>query len=310
MSTKMDRKPQPRSSTNKRVNLKYLLATSLTIIFIFNLLAHDLHSTAVEAKKLKKEKILKSLLKQLLIKKLSVKKNFLPLPVPIPGKWQELISQLNADDKTHRLGTSRLPSSTATGVLLELASLVSSNPTTSNIIHDTARGSNSIMGHLSYGSKNSHDSLIKGSLDIDKIKKFSRLFTAKFASRLVSAKAAFKPSDTSKHVISKLGKPLGFEKIDSVMRGNLESVLRHQGNPLVMIYNLTRFFKQLSELDSSKFLHMNKKSHLTQFLNFQNLTPYLSMNINNKKTLLNKINYIHSLTTSDFHHRHRSNRNI
>lgn len=87
-----------------RTNLRFIFGLSLMLVLLISSL---LLIDQSDGKKLKKEqkKLIKSLLKGLVIKNLSTKKSFLPLPVPIPGKWQDFLNDLHerrAHDELHR----------------------------------------------------------------------------------------------------------------------------------------------------------------------------------------------------------------
>lgn len=87
---------------------------------------------------------------------------------------------------------------------------------------------------------------------------------------------------------------------------------KHSFNdPLVMAFNLVKLAQQIRKLDASNFLNSSKKSLLSSAYSSSSNSlaskspPLLSMNINNRKSLMNKLNYIHKLTL-DLNHRHRS----
>lgn len=289
-------------STTTKSHMRLLVGSIFVIILLINLVQID---RSVEAKKVKKEKILKSLLKGLLLKNLSVKKNFLPLPVPIPGKWQQLISKIisDEDDKTHRLGGFSAGSS---GVLLDLASSLISSKANNN---EKFNGKNNNHDKANFFSlitlKN--DQIDRNSrFDVDRMKKVSRVLTAKFANKLFMSNHINQPSKSGL-LLSLIGTNSGSSDLEKKFKDSINLIGKRHSSPIVFAYNMAKFFKQLGELDTAKLVKTLSKKSL-KIIDTQNLAPYLSMNINNKKTLLNKINYIHSLATSDGHHRSRNYR--
>lgn len=218
-------------------------------------LIHPSVHQQVEAKKLKEKKALKSLVRGLIFKNLSTKKNFLPLPIPIPGKWQSILDTL-VDTRT------------------------SSNKKVSNA---------NTLQHLS-------------KLDIDELKKFTRLYAAKFSQNIIgphissSSSSPINNNSNKKH--SALTKPIK-NKITKALGAQ---TIKDQPDYLVTMFNIVKLAQQIKELDRSKIIDVAKKSSSTNKIPQPTL---LSMNINNKKSFINKMNYIHKLTT-DFNHRHLS----
>lgn len=248
-----------RPNTIKHLILGAILLT--LAVFLINPNA----SQQVEGKKLKEKKILKTLVKGLILKNLSTKKNFLPMPVPIPGKWQQIL----------------------------------------NAIFD---GGSLLLNDRSQHKKFSSDSLkgnklpnqsTSNSLDIDAIKKYTRLAAAKYASRIISNQVPSKKGSLLAQKPAKINDKIS--KAVAITMGDNKS--GHQKNDLlVTLFNLVKLAQQLKELDRSKLINISKKS--SSILNPSKTSPVLSMNINNKKSFINKMNYIHTLTT-DFNHRHR-----
>lgn len=318
-----------RKSKIRKLNFKKILFATITlsiIIILFNPLADK--ANCVEGKKLKEKKILKSLVTGLIFKNLSTRKNFLPMPVPIPGKWQQILNtlfELNSDSSVHRKYSSVAAASAAadtsfkrrqTNLLIKLLS----PKALSNIFHlpSSAASSSSLpSGGVATSSINT----------LDSVKKYTRFAAAKYASKLISNQGPSmkvpSPTVTAAATASFLGQPP--KRIDDRFspKGFLTQSMSHRklfgyntasaattltakkttnnNDPIVTLFNLVKLFQQLKELDSSKLINLSKKS---SSLPSKSSLPILSMNINNKKSFLNKMNYIHTLTT-DFNHRHR-----
>lgn len=276
-----------------------------------------------DAKKLKKEKkALKSLLKGLLIRNLSTKKSFLPLPVPIPGKWHQLITELHErreHAQLHRgaqLATSeraaRGSNERAIGaaVALRVIEVAATRAAASAKTEERAGNSNAkrvvarLALELAKSNLNSRDG--RQQVNVHSLKKLARSGAAKYATKLVMGKQqmnsvrATNPSSKSKLIFKA---PFGPALVGSLAKGTFARVANK--NPLVIAHNLAKLAKQLRELDAASLMRnqINKKSF--NLIDKQKLIPYLQMNINNKKSLANKMNYIHSLT-SDLNRRHRT----
>lgn len=209
-----------------------------------------IHPTAhqqAEAKKLKEKKAIKSLVKGLIFKNLSTKKNFLPLPIPIPGKWQSIL---------HTLVDMRTASNKKVSSASPLQQL--------------------------------------NKFDLDEIKKFTRLYAAKFSHNLIGSHISSSTNSNKKPS----SKPIN-HKITKALAAQSS---KDQPDYLVTMFNIVKLAQQIKELDRSKIINVTKKSASPNKIPQPTL---LSMNINNKKSFINKMNYIHKLTT-DFNHRHLS----
>lgn len=277
----------------------------------------------IEAKKYKKEKkMIKSLVKGLIFKNLSTKKNILPLPVPIPGKWQQILNSLietsgklyhYTDSLEHKkfstkTTTNKLSSSTAAknGLSLIMAALDNRYaPSTSTSIFKNPFKVNKKQTPSSSSSSSS----ALNSAELANIKKLTRQAAAKYAGHLISNqipnKSTSGASDNGKTgnnlIDGNLGKILS--RASNKSSSNLAGSTKGQNDYLVTVVNLIKLLRQIKELDHTKLLNINKKSSI--FFNPYNLPPpVLSMNINNRKSLMNKMNYIHKLTT-DLNHRTR-----
>lgn len=228
--------------------------------------------------KLKEKKILKSLVKGLILKNLSTKKNFLPMPVPIPGKWQQILTTI-----------------IDFSLLQDKETMNQNRKFSSSLVAAAATDS-------SKGLKPPSPSL-PTKFNLNAIKKYTRLTAAKYARRLITNEP--KPSklaavDTASGVDDKLKKVVA--SISDRKSANVKpGISQHKNDPVVTLFNLVKLVQQLKELDRARLLSLTRKS--SQFGQHKK-SPMLSMNINNKKSFVNKMNYIYTLT-SDFNHRHR-----
>lgn len=306
-----------------KLNFKQIFLATITlsiIIILFNPSADQ--TNCVEGKKLNEKKILKSLVKGLIFKNLSTKKNFLPMPVPIPGKWQKILDtllELNTDSSIHRKYSSVAAASAAadtsskrrqTNLLIKVLS-----PKALSKIFHLPKSSGALASSAAAASASSNT--------LDNVKKYTRFAAAKYASKLISNQGPSMKvsSPTVTAAASFLGKPP--KRIDDKFpKSILTQSMSHRklfgyntasasatslvkkninnNDLLVTLFNLVKLFQQLKELDSSKLINISKKSSRPS----KSSLPIVSMNINNKKSFLNKMNYIHTLTT-DFNHRHR-----
>jgi len=228
----------------------------------------------VEAKKFKEKKLLKGLVKKLILKNLSTRKNFLPMPVPIPGKWQQILT-----------------------TVLDSGLLQADSPGQTKF---NFAGLAPVLGAGRRGSKLSGQ---KQQIDMNSVKKYSRLAAAKYASKLISNQAPtvkrssilFPRGNNQNNNNNNTNKPFAIS--------NNRKSSSHQNNRdlLVTFYNLVKLIQQFRQLDRTKLIDLTRKSNP---VDANKLPPVLSMNINNKKSLANKMNYIHKLT-SNLNHRHR-----
>lgn len=317
-----------------RTNFKQFLFATITlsvIIIHLNPFSSD-QTNCVQGLGLKEKKVLKTVAKGLLIRNLSTKKNFLPLPVPIPGKWQQILTtlfdNLSSDSSVHRKYSSVAAASAAadtsskrrqTNLLFKLLS----PKALSSIFHlPTAVSSANKLSPSKTSANNK----------LDNVKKYTRYAAAKYASKLISnqgpttSSSSIKLSPTASAAASFLGKPPKRADDSRFSKNLLAQSMSHRklfkglkakssssssstaakkfttsnNDPIVTLFNLVKLFQQLKELDSSKFINISKKYSAPS----KSSLPILSMNINNKKSFLNQLHYIHTLTT-DFNHRHR-----
>lgn len=294
-----------RSKTFNRSFKQCLFAfvVASVIVVLLNPLADQ--DGCVEGKKLKKEKkVFKSLVKGLIFKNLSTKKNFLPLPVPIPGKWQQILTTLfefNSDSSGHR----KFSSMAAATAFADKN--IKGKQKKISLLKLLSPKAFSSMFHSPLESSSSSDAI-----DLNDVKKFTRTAAAKYASKLIKANQSPAKPSAATSMATLLGKsPNRVDKFPQVFSGHSMSHRKLSGtsksnlhkmsnDPIVTLFNLVKLLQQLKELDSTKIMNLSKKSSNPSKSNL----PVLSMNINNKKSFLNKMNYIHTLT-SDFNHRHR-----
>lgn len=272
-------------------------------VCIISLLFCLLHGQQqVEAKKLKAKKVLKSLAKGLIIEKLTTKKNFLPLPVPIPGKWQKILTTLVdsgvlfSDNLQHKKFTSSLIASSPKRSLSNKPS-ISSQSSNANML-------NLLSSMLSYSGSND----VKP--ELENMKKKTRLLAAKYANKLTINRIV--PSSSSSSISTQTGSIINASKNKKLLQSMMDTISggKHKQlnsgaqnqDLLVTVFNLVKLAQQLKELDRSNLINAAKKS--SSLLNSNKKTPMLSMNINNRKSLMNQMNYIHKLT-SDLNQRHR-----
>lgn len=317
-------KRQQTTGRTKRIILGAIILTLVCVIF------NPMAEQRSEAKKIKEKKVLKSLVKGLIFKNLSTKKNFLPLPVPIPGKWQQILNTIldtgfMFGDKSSTSPNKKLMfSSSAANKLMAL--LGNSGSGSSPVVSSSSALASKLFSKdkPSFPTKNQFTTNNK--IDLDKIKKYTRLTAAKYAGKLIN-----NGNNNKKHFglgaaesgtsASAVSAPAAAAAASSVLFGNQMSKKssnpnshhqQHQTNDyMVTLFNLAKLVQQLRELDHTKLFNLNKKSASStaaDFFNRKNMPPIVSMNINNKKSFMNKMNYIHKLTT-DFNHRYRHNNN-
>lgn len=284
------------------------------------------HSQVDASKKSKAKKLIKSVVKGYVWQSLSTKKNFLPLPVPIPGKWQNLFDLMEKQQNTHRaqLGSSQAQklsslSSPEKSLLEDL--LLISRP-----IQQAGSSSASLTG----GNGLDHLATLGSRLDLNSLKKYSRIAAARYAARLVASQNNAAPnkqtglSSIGNNQGNKLAQLFGnLAALASTSGGKLASTSAAsqptaslsqrkglsgvQNDALVTLFNLIKLFQQLRQLDHAKLFNLAKKSTSLKDNLKQFPASVLTMNINNRKSFINKMNYIHKLTL-DSNHRHRLNR--
>lgn len=334
---------------NRRWNVRNILVGSLFLsLFIALICPNQQQQQLAEGAKLKKEgkKQLKSLVKGFVVSKLTTRKNFMPLPVPIPGKWQQILtaafdsglllaskssSNSNQQQKfnpgsSKKYGTPSSIGSDSMSVSKFLAS---------KLIEAATGGAGSASSSIgaSFSSsdnkdKNNNDSKIGGkSFNLKRVEKQVRVTAAKYAGKIIAQQLPNKNSMLNGGVSSSaasseklnFGKKLlhGFHLTDrksdassssSSGQHNSAGTAIQQNDLLVTAHNLLKFIQQFRELDRTKLLDLNKMSlanlvSASASSNNNKVPPIIAMNINNKKTLMNKLNYIHKLSTLN-NHRH------
>lgn len=304
---------------NKRMcKRKYNFFKYSIILSIIMLLLID--QQQIEAKKYKKEKkIIKSLVKGLIFKNLSTKKNILPMPVPIPGKWQQILNTLietsgKLDSLEHKKFSTKATTTTTklssalngstmakNGLTLLLAALDNRYSSSSSSNNKSIFKLNKYLSPSQTSSSTSSSSISPD--ELANIKKLTRQAAAKYAGRLISNQTPTKPGSSE----VKRGNSLIDNNLTKILskashrKSSTASSSKDQNDYLVTFFNLIKLLRQIKELDHTKLLNINKKSSI--FFSPYNLPPpVLSMNINNRKSLMNKMNYIHKLTT-DLNHR-------
>lgn len=337
------------TSTSSRLllNRKSLVLGAILIslaVFVLNPAASS--DQLVEGKKVKKA--IKTLVKGLVLQNLSTRKNFLPLPVPIPGKWQQFFTTMldsgvldvsskkalmlkkGATELGHRLLSSSASLSGALG---------SNKHKQSDLLNSYDKkfggkkfllfSAGSLVDSLSkFGSKNKQSEAAaaatqqSSSVDIQNIKKLTRLAAARYAGKIISNQApGGSASGGGGHRHSSTSTSL-VQKASSTATDRVSSSGQQRNDMLVTAFNVVKLAQQIRQLDPSNLLKLNlsKKTSFPASSSSSSAAaaaassssarfPILSMNINNRKTFLNKMHYIHKLT-SDLHHRHRNNQNL
>lgn len=253
----------------------------ICLVLIAGLAPHQ----SVEAKKTKEKKIIKQFVKSLILKNLSTKKNFLPMPVPIPGKWLQtqrvVIKNKGGIRETQRIRV-RVSDNR-----------VAADKASSNIVAAMAKFLNTNRNYI--------DRMLAAHLRLDTMQKYTRTMVAQLARNLLSNQASLTQNNRLPIITRKS------YAVPTKTSNKLNVVNQAKPNDIVTtMFNFVKLMQQLRELDRNKLLGTNKKSMLNQY----RLPPsaMLSMNINNRKSFMNELNYIHKLTT-DFNHRHRQTYN-
>lgn len=307
---------QPRVTHNKRCaklskilpqkhqpvnNFKRLMLSAVFLLLIVCLI-DPFASQSTEAKKVKEKKILKQLVKSLILKNLSTKKNFVPMPVPIPGKWQQILNAIIDSGLLFGGGSTKLQHKKL------------------NVNGGGGGEGGSGISRLvtsSGSSKHSNiDRLLASQNRLNTIKKYTRVAAAKYANKIMSNQASthkVKQHGNRLSLSTNSGKNLVSQAVSNGLVDRKSSpsssstaAKQQKNDVLVTIFNLVKLAQQLRELDRSKLLNVTKKSIFSPY----KMPPstMLSMNINNRKSFMNELNYIHKLTT-DFNHRHRLSHN-
>lgn len=283
-----------KSSSSLFIDRKSIILALILITLAVFLLNPTNSDQLVEGKKAKKA--IKSLVKGLILQNLSTRKNFLPLPVPIPGKWQQfLITMLDSGvfDKSKK------------------TSLKVDKANNNNKEKKLLTSVGYLVNSLSNRSKLSSPSASQSAAEINNNKKLTRLAMAKYAGKLIS-KQAPSGSSSSKGATHGGSRSSSFvqQATSELSTGAVSAVAtdRNSGNKrndmLVTAFNAVKLAQQIREIDPSKLLNISKKSSFP-LANGARI-PLVSININNRKTFMNKMHYIHKLTY-DLHHRHRNN---
>lgn len=245
---------------------------------------------SVEAKKAKEKKIIKQLVKSLILKNLSTKKNFVPMPVPIPGKWPQ--SQRVTIDRGPLFGGG---SRETKHVKVRVSdNRVAADKASSNIAAVIAKFLNTNRNYI--------DRMLAAHLRLDTMQKYTRTMVAQLARNILSNQASLTQNNRLP-ILTRKNYVVPARKTSN----KLNVANNAQPNDIVTtMFNLVKLMQQFRELDRNKLLGTNKKSLFNQY----RLPPsaMLSMNINNRKSFMNELNYIHKLTT-DFNHRHRQTYN-
>lgn len=329
----------------KRWNVRTLLvATVFLSLFIAFFGPQQQHQQQVaEGAKLKKEakKLIKSLAKGFVVSKLTTRKNFMPLPVPIPGKWQQILTaafdsgllgnQQQQKQKFNPGSSKKYGSASSIGTdSISVSKFLASK--LFNAALGSASGSlgSSHSGASGLTLKNSASESAGGkSFNLKRIEKQVRITAAKYAGKIIAQqlpnKSSLLPSGTAVSSVSVMhsaaaSSPSGNKFAKRLFSGFLtdrksaasdvsssaaaagQQHSNKQNDLLVTVYNLVKFLQQFRELDRTKLLDLNKMS-LSSLIAATNPTnnkvpPIIAMNINNKKTLMNKLNYIHNLSST------------
>jgi hypothetical protein len=327
-------------------------------------------------------KTLKTLAKTLVFQKLTQTKHFVPLPVPIPGKWHQLLNtMIDSGLLNHKStkavaaaaaavadGATAIKSPTATTSNKSFASKLSSSVTFANknnkfnsMSSDSISkklllfGAGNLVDELSNNSKRLNKLLSGGSgssspassstpskVDMNEIKKLTRLAAAKYARYIITNQPVGKATTSQQNSKPGNGNPLrgtsssslvkrallinggdatiSSKSVDNNSNGNKTTTgpATNRNDLLVTAFNVIKLARQITELDPSKWLSLSKKksilmapssssSQSSSSSSSSSSPGLLSMNIDNRKTLLNKMHYFHRLT---YDYRHRNRRNM
>lgn len=293
----------------------------LVIVVTLNLL----QANEAEALKLKKKekKALKSLVKGLIFKNLSTKKNILPLPVPIPGKWQSILNSIVSNSggrvNKHRSRylanlnqNKRLSTANGSAATTSISNQQQQSATLSLLMATLFQNSDKLLKRFN-PQKVDTQSAGASAAELDNIKKLTRQAAAKYARKIISNQTPKSSGQGAKKIpidlvqaLSKAThrKSLATSESSATMTGTMNRS-SSKNDYLVTFFNLVKLVRQIKELDHTKLVNVNKKSSI--FFNQKSSSqtaPIISMNINNRKSLMNKMNYIHKLTTG-LNHRNR-----
>jgi len=360
INTKLSQTCRSRVKMTDQIKKTSLLVT-LFLVLICLTISHQPADAA--GKKLKKAA--KEIAKGIIYSKLTSRKHFLPVPLPIPGKWQQ-VANLVADSTGGALmaaiaassnggtkkfgqkysgGSSRkyvagsgdtgTTTTTAKGLMglnskrfdvRKSLAVISGGQdsagkklllfSASNLVNTLANVDSATGGKLSDFAKvlgagnlkpllaSPNNQASSGAMDMKNVKKLTRLAAATYAKRIISEEAEkiHKRPTRSSGIANKLTNK-GHSATESSENKN------KRNDVLVTAFNVVKFAQQFRELDPRKILNLYKKSSISPSSTADRV-PIVSMNINNRKTFLNKMHYIHKLT-ADLHHRHRnSNRSM
>lgn len=329
-------------SRGRRWNVRNILVATLFLSLFIGLLSPNPNDRQlVEGAKLKKEakKALISLAKGFVVNKLTTRKNFMPLPVPIPGKWQQILtaafdsglllaskSKLNSDHHQQQQQKFNPGSSKKYGSATSIGtdSWSVSKFLASKLLRAAAAGSSG-SGSSSTNldgikDKNQNEQKTGGkSFNLKRVEKQVRITAAKYAGKIIAQQLPNKNSmlpggsaAPSSGAASKLSRRLFPGLADrkstdssasSTNQHNTAGTPIKQNDLLVTAYNLVKFIQQFRELDRTKLLDLNKMSlgnlvAASSQSNSNKVPPIIAMNINNKKTLMNKLNYMHNLSNT------------
>lgn len=241
--------------------------------------------------------------------------------MPIPGKWQPILNSLIDLER----GNFKISEKT-TGDISNLKGKRKGYSHLLMALVEQLTGKSSSLSPLKYINKHGSASssaavaaeaaaaAATSQLELKNIKKLTRQAAAKYARRLISQTPIGASNSGKKSINGELAKVLAkatHRKSAPEAVGNSAAAVVNQTNRsskndyLVTLFNLVKLFRQIKELDHTKLFDLNKKSSI--FFNHKSSNkqaPMLSMNINNRKSLMNKMNYIHKLTT-DLNYRNR-----
>lgn len=301
-------------------SLRRLLIGTLLLALIV-CLTNPFASQLVGAKKVKEKKILKQLVKSLILKNLSTKKNFVPMPVPIPGKWQQILNAiidsglLFGGGSTKSQYKSRLSNGNNGGGGGGGGGSSSNSDRSSLVVLDSLKNDKNNKNKINL--ENNIVKFIAGHNRLNDVEKYTRVAAAKYAGRFLSNQISTHSNNQNKitsssiisnknNLVSKLVSGNGANLANRKSSANGVNQQHHKNDLLVTMFNLVKLVQQLRQLDRSKLLNVTKKSLFSPYKKPPSMM--LSMNINNRKSFMNEMNYIHKLTT-EFNHRHRHNYN-
>lgn len=216
---------------------RFIKPSSPTLVLLSLLVTLLITSSLTNAIKKETKKIAKAVVKDLVLRKLTTQHRIMPLPVPIPGKWQVLASLSEKRDKMTQ------------NVIEDLRGLDGGKFNTDRKDHS----------YLAADLKKLAQAINKGKLVVDRA-----------ANRKSSANMNKKASKSKRSEI------------------------------LTTLFNIYKFASQAIKDDmGDNKLILNKLYH--DYHNPISQPPIISLNINNKKTLMNKLTYFSKPTDRNTH---------